>query len=64
MSVCRPEVGGPGEAHLDGFKPAWLLDLVVDNRLVLHDPVVPSAREDHVLQEGRRESHASPEAFT
>lgn len=37
------------ELHLYCFKPAWLLHLVVDDRLVLIDPVISSSREDHIL---------------
>lgn len=36
------------------FKPARLLHLVVDDRLVLADTFVSSSREDHVLDEGMR----------
>lgn len=31
------------------FKPAWLLYLVIDDRLVLIDPLISSSGEDHIL---------------
>lgn len=37
------------ETHLYCFKPAWLLHLVVDDRLVLIDPLISSSREDNIL---------------
>lgn len=39
------------ETHLNCFKPAWLLHLVVDDRLVLIDAVVSGSGEDHALDE-------------
>ena len=42
----------PVTTHLDGFKPARLLDLVVDDRLVLVKPLVSGPREDDVLERG------------
>lgn len=36
-------------AYLYCLKPAWLLHLVVDDRLVLSDPTFSSSREDHIL---------------
>ena len=44
-----------GNTHLDGFKPARLLYLVIDDRLVLVDALVPSAREDHILETERED---------
>lgn len=40
--------------HLYGFKPAGLLHLVVDDRLVLIDPLISSSGEDHIL-DGEKE---------
>ena len=46
---------GIRQTNLDGFKPAWLFYLVVDDRLVLQDALVSSTREHHVLKERERE---------
>lgn len=37
------------ETYLYCFKPAWLLYLVIDDRLVLTDPLISSSRKDHIL---------------
>lgn len=37
-------------SHLDGLEPAWLFDLIVNDRLVLCNSLVSSTREDHVLK--------------
>lgn len=46
------------ETNLYCFKPAWLLYLVVDDRLVLIDALISSSREDHILDE-EKETHRS-----
>lgn len=37
------------KTNLYRFKPAGLLYLVVDNRLVLIDPFISSSGKDHIL---------------
>lgn len=48
------ESGASMETHLNCFKPARLLDLVVDDGLVLEDPLVPGAGEDHILEREKK----------
>lgn len=51
------EAGGSGETHFYRFKPARLLHLVVDDRLVLVDALISSSREDHVLGKQMKKTH-------
>lgn len=43
------EVEVSRETHFYCFKPAWLLHLVVDDRLILIDALISGSREDHIL---------------
>lgn len=45
------------ETHFYCFKPAWLLHLVIDDRLVLIDAIVSSSGEDHVLDKEMKKTH-------
>lgn len=51
------EAEGSGETHFYRFKPARLLHLVIDDRLVLVDAFVSSSREDHVLGKQMTKTH-------
>lgn len=44
------EEGEVGGTYFYGLKPARLLDLVVDDRLVLVNALVSGAGEDHILE--------------
>lgn len=51
------EVDVRRETHFYCFKPAWLLHLVIDDRLVLIDAIISSSREDHILDKEMKKTH-------
>lgn len=48
-----------GKTHFYCFKPAWLLHLVVDDRLILIDALVSGSREDHILDKEIKKKHTN-----